>query len=90
MNVTLPAWTARDQARADAFEHEILNVAAQLRAGHPDVIVMAFVQTTRSLMRQRLEADPSRLSTYRRMLRMLKRHVNQAAFHEQRRRKHCH
>jgi hypothetical protein len=68
-------WTVSDQARADSFEQQILGVASQLKGGHPDVIVVGFVQTTGSLMRQRLQEDPSRLPEYQRMLEMLAEYV---------------
>ncbi len=74
MTAEMP-WTAADQARADAFEQQILGVASQLQGGHPDAIVVAFVQTLGSLMRQRLTVDPSRLAFYEHMIGMLAEHV---------------
>ena len=43
------------------------------------MIVVAFVQTVASLMRQRLQAAPERLATYRRYLEMLANHVDRSA-----------
>jgi hypothetical protein len=74
----MDVWTTVDQARADAFEQQILGVAAQLRGGHPDVIVVAFLQTVGSLMRQRLREDATRLPEYQRMVEMLADHVNKS------------
>jgi hypothetical protein len=73
-----PTWTVEDQARADAFTEQIVAIAAQLQGGHPDAIVLAFVQTTGSLMRDRLRADPTRGPFYARMIEMLATHVAQA------------
>jgi hypothetical protein len=73
-----PEWIAADQARADAFERQIVAVAARLRGGHPDAVVLAFVQTTGSLMRDRLRADPSRWAFYARMIDMLRAHIGEA------------
>jgi hypothetical protein len=75
LNPELPAWTLADQARADAFEQQIVNVAAQLHGAHPDTIVVAFVQTVGALMVQRLQADPSRAPMYAKMLAMLATYV---------------
>lgn len=75
----MPEWTAIDQARSDAFEQQILGVAAQLRGGHPDVIVHAFVQTTGSLMRQRLQEDPSRLAFFLTLIARLADYVHPPA-----------
>jgi hypothetical protein len=82
MSTDLPGWTAADQARIDAFEQQIVNVASQLQSGHPDAIVMGFVQATGSMMLQRLAKDPTLLSTYLRMIRMLKRQLNQSVWRQ--------
>ena len=68
-------WTSVDQARVDAFEQQMLGIAAQLKGGHPDVIVMGFIQALGSLMRQRLQEDPSQLALYQRFVEMLLNHV---------------
>lgn len=57
-------WTEADQRRADSFEQQILNVAKQLRGGHPDAIVVGFAQTLGTLMQRRLKEDPTRLGSY--------------------------
>jgi hypothetical protein len=64
-------WSSTDQQRADTFERQILAVAGQLRGGHPDVVLVAFAQTTRSLLRQRLRDDPGRAAIYAAMLQEL-------------------
>jgi hypothetical protein len=69
-------WTQGDQARVNAFEQQMLEVASQMqRDGHPDVTVMAFVQALGSLMRRRLQEDPSQLRLYQRFVEMLLNHV---------------
>jgi len=70
-----PPWTAADQACVEAFEDQILRVASQLNARHPDVIVVGFVQTLGSLIRRRLREDPSRLAFYRDTIGMLIEHI---------------
>jgi hypothetical protein len=72
-----PDWTPLDQARADSFARQVLQFAASM-PGHPDAVVIAFVQATGSLMRQRLGEDPTRAAEYARMLDMLQTHVAQA------------
>jgi hypothetical protein len=73
-----PEWTADDQRRADGFTRQIVDVAAHLRGGHPDVVIVAFVQTTGNLIRERLRADPSRAPVYAQMLDRLMTHVGLA------------
>jgi hypothetical protein len=68
-------WTAADQKRADLFEQQMRDLAAQKRDGHPDVMVLAFVQTLGSLMRDRLRASPERWAFYAHLLERLTQHV---------------
>jgi hypothetical protein len=64
-------WTVDDQRRVDDFEQQILDVAAQVEGGHPDALVLGFAQALGTLMRRRLQADPTRLKFYALTLRGL-------------------
>jgi len=68
-------WTLADQQAVDTFEQQILEVAAQIRGGHPDALVVGVVQALGSLMAQRLRDDPTRVKFYAQLIARLADHV---------------
>jgi hypothetical protein len=77
MTETTDGWTALDQQRADAFAQQVLHVAGSM-PGHPDAVVLAFTQATGSLMGHRIIENPTRATAYRRMIDLLRDHVEAA------------